>query len=383
MSIGCLTGESLKKELLVAIVDDGGVDRRLCEENLKRFGHEVAAYRSGYELISRMDQGFDPDAVVLDHILDDGHTGLMTLEEIRRKSSGVPVIMVTSFSTPHLVNEFMQAGGNGFLPKPISWKDLDAELRRVYGLRERQKRLDLLEEQNRSLRAQKLATDAFCGMVEHELAKPCSVFVGCVDMLMGNRKLQAMPEVVESLETMEQYAKRLALFMRSLMSVCGQLSHHNQPRYAEIRLSELVGSALADYSRNFCRRNGGINMRVEGDGSVLVDPDRFFQVFLNLVDNAEKYSRNSGRIELICRDSGDHLELLVADQGPGIEEHNLPFVFDPFRRFEETGTIDGSGLGLFICRMLVEQMGGSIWVKSEKGKGSTFGLRLRKTRSFN
>jgi len=96
------------------------------------------------------------------------------------------------------------------------------------------------------------------------------------------------------------------------------------------------------------------------------------------VDNAIKYSPEGGEVRVFARTENSHLIVGVKDQGIGITPEDQQRLFQRFQRLEyNTGTsIQGIGLGLNVCRILVEAHGGSIWVESEKGKGSTFYFAL-------
>jgi len=108
---------------------------------------------------------------------------------------------------------------------------------------------------------------------------------------------------------------------------------------------------------------------------VLADPDRLFQVFSNLIGNAIKFTPEQGRIELRVVQRGDWLEFSVSDTGPGITIEDQAHLFDRFWQSRQHRH-QGTGLGLYICRGIVEAHGGRIWVESEPGKGSTFRFTL-------
>jgi PAS domain S-box-containing protein len=108
-----------------------------------------------------------------------------------------------------------------------------------------------------------------------------------------------------------------------------------------------------------------------------VDPDRMREVITNLFDNACKYT-DSGKISIGLTGNGDVVQLYVRDTGSGIPKEDVPHLFQKFYRVDNsaTRTIGGTGLGLFICRKIVELYHGRVWVESEVGKGSTFFINL-------
>jgi PAS domain S-box-containing protein len=114
---------------------------------------------------------------------------------------------------------------------------------------------------------------------------------------------------------------------------------------------------------------------------VAADRDRARQILVNLVENAIKYSPGGGRIELGVEAVDGTVQFRVTDEGMGIPTDEQGRIFEKFYRLDPAMTqgIGGTGLGLYICRELVERMGGRIWLKSDEGKGSTFFFELPST----
>jgi signal transduction histidine kinase len=112
---------------------------------------------------------------------------------------------------------------------------------------------------------------------------------------------------------------------------------------------------------------------------IWADPDRLRQALTNLLSNAVKYSPSGGSIVVRVRERGTmHVVIEVIDHGLGIPPEQVGKLFQKFARVhsEEHLKASGTGLGLYICRLIVEGHGGQIWVESEVGKGSTFGMSL-------
>ena len=110
------------------------------------------------------------------------------------------------------------------------------------------------------------------------------------------------------------------------------------------------------------------------------DVDRIIQVMLNLLSNAAKYSAPDTPIELRVAEANGSVMFSVSDQGPGIGAEDIGRLFQQFSRIRQEGReqLAGSGLGLYICRRIVEAHGGKIWVESELARGSTFAFTIPK-----
>jgi signal transduction histidine kinase len=112
---------------------------------------------------------------------------------------------------------------------------------------------------------------------------------------------------------------------------------------------------------------------------IWADPERLRQTLTNLVSNAVKYSPGGESIIVRVRERGtQHIVIEVVDHGLGIPPEQVGKLFQKFARVrtDEHLKVSGTGLGLYICRLIVEGHGGQIWVESEVGKGSTFGMSL-------
>lgn len=110
---------------------------------------------------------------------------------------------------------------------------------------------------------------------------------------------------------------------------------------------------------------------------IVADEERFQQIVLNLLNNAVKFTPPRGKITLRARVEGDNLTVEVQDTGVGIPENEQEILFEPYRSLKsDRERLSGLGLGLSLSKTLVELHGGQIWVKSKKGKGSTFGFSI-------
>lgn len=111
-----------------------------------------------------------------------------------------------------------------------------------------------------------------------------------------------------------------------------------------------------------------------------VDQDHLRETFSNLIDNAIKYTKE-GSVTANITGTDDRITISITDTGIGIAREDIPHLFQKFYRIDNTETreIGGTGLGLYLCRRLVESMGGRLWLQSEQGQGSTFFVELQRT----
>jgi signal transduction histidine kinase len=146
-------------------------------------------------------------------------------------------------------------------------------------------------------------------------------------------------------------------------------------RRVRVRVRELLADVASHPPPLLARKD--IRFRVDpiaDDPDVLCDPDRLTQVFSNLLGNASKFTRPGGGVTLQAQLAPGEVVFSVSDTGSGIAEALLPHVFDRHARGE--GSNGGVGLGLYICKAIVEAHGGRIWVRSEPGSGTVFSFSV-------
>lgn len=159
------------------------------------------------------------------------------------------------------------------------------------------------------------------------------------------------------------------------LSELGQMRVNKVELYSKALLKEILDPIVIQFE------NSPTAFKIEGDlPNVLIsaDPLRLEQVIVNLVQNAKKYTAPGGSISFSALNQDNHLLIQVKDSGVGVPNHDLPHIFDSFYRGQFTRAIDGAGLGLAICKYIVEEHGGTIWVDSTLNSGSSFSFTIAK-----
>ena len=125
----------------------------------------------------------------------------------------------------------------------------------------------------------------------------------------------------------------------------------------------------------------GVTLELENENVLPIieaDSVRLRRVFANLVDNALKFSRDGGRVIISTHETDQDIIIKIKDQGIGIPDKDLPYIFDPFHRGQIKDKIEGFGVGLASVKTIVEGHGGQVHVESKSGKGSVFTVMLPK-----
>jgi two-component system phosphate regulon sensor histidine kinase PhoR len=217
----------------------------------------------------------------------------------------------------------------------------------------------------------------FIATVSHELRTPMTGVLGAARTLLRD-DLELPPETVrELIEMIAAQAARLARVTESVL-LAGRLDRAEVTvDTRRVDVDEVVREALHALEQSLAGE-AQIDAELTAPGPALGDASRLQQVVVNLVDNAAKYSDGVGAVRVRTYGDARTVGIEVSDRGRGIRPADLDRVFDKFYRSEDSRRLapDGTGLGLYICRELVELMGGRIRASSTPGAGSTFTVEL-------
>lgn len=219
----------------------------------------------------------------------------------------------------------------------------------------------------------------FLGMVAHDLNNVLTPLKINVKMV-GDELAQAGRGEIKAIERLRHDVQRMQLFLADLLDAsrlqAGELAI--QPK--EIDVAAKLRETLEQFGAQAAAGNIRLESSLPAEARIVADPHRIEQVTTNLLSNALKFTPAGGTItvELKAEANGD-VQILVKDNGPGIAAEDIPKLFQPFARLTAApqGKHTGTGLGLFICRGIVERHGGKIWCESEGlGKGTAFHVTL-------
>jgi len=222
------------------------------------------------------------------------------------------------------------------------------------------------------------AKTAFVSDVSHELRTPLTTIQSALDLIERARE-RLDPLEHRALELADQELKRLRGMVEELLVLSQMDSRQYSLEVAPTDLDEVIRNALESIEAK--AKRFGIEIHYNRDAPRCVcDAQKIYQVLLNLLDNAIKYSDPGARVDVSVLEDGDSVTVRVSDTGFGIPEVDLPNLFDRFYRVnkDRSRATGGSGLGLAISKQIVELHGGSLSVRSEVGVGSTFDVRLPK-----
>ena len=219
--------------------------------------------------------------------------------------------------------------------------------------------------------------DEFIGLVSHELRTPLTVIGGCLSTLLTEWNRLSPSEVQQLLKDALLESQSLSHLIENLLEL-SRAQAQQLALYSElIDVKTLVRVILHKIKRQAPSHRFSISIP-DKLPSINGDPLRIERIIYNLLDNAAKYSPPGSHIKVSAYAEPERLVIGISNHGKGLSSSEQARIFGPFQRLENNrpDQARGAGLGLMVCRRLVEAHGGEIWVESKKGRGSTFFFSL-------
>jgi two-component system, OmpR family, phosphate regulon sensor histidine kinase PhoR len=240
----------------------------------------------------------------------------------------------------------------------------------------------LYEAENRlvqELRALDQVKSDFFATVSHELRAPLTTIEGYVEMLGDGEAGQVTPQQGKMLDTIARSSVRLRNLVEDLFTLSKLESGGLQPSMRPVSVADLITGAM-DAVRPQVDA-GGLSLSCTSPGNGLVvagDVGQLERVLINLLSNAAKFTPAGGHIDVTASPADGSVQILVSDDGIGIPERDQKELFSRFARASNATArrIPGTGLGLVIVRTIVDNHGGSVWLESVEGAGTTVTVQL-------
>jgi two-component system phosphate regulon sensor histidine kinase PhoR len=225
----------------------------------------------------------------------------------------------------------------------------------------------------------------FVANVSHELRTPLSAIKGYVEALLDEQP--PTPEIARQfLETIEKNSRRLEALINDLLTISALESQQAWLEFKPVDLHAAAQAAVEELAAQAARKSIAFALEIPAETPcVSADAERLHQVFINLLDNAIKYTQDGSRVVISAWENAGEIEVCVADNGPGIGAEHLPRIFERFYRVDKARSreLGGTGLGLSIVKHIVQAHGGRVWAESsprsergELGHGSRFFFTL-------
>ena len=354
-----------RKKFRLLLVDDDAMARQFMSARLTRQGYDMTVADSGYQALHLMEsERFD---LLLLDIMMPGMSGIDVLTQVRRKFSmlSLPVIMVTANDLEESMVEALEKGANDYLLKPIS---MPVTLARI--------------KTQLSLGYLAALKDEFVRFASHDLKKPLMLLrdiAGELQSGAGSDGVELSLATREALHLLVSTSDDMQNVVQGFLEESAALIDGNYARRSTVNVNQMVMHTVQS-NKHYAHRKGIQLSTVLTDQAVVVHGDVFqlSQVLGNLLGNAIKFSPQNSSTVVRTHCAEGYVQVDVCDTGPGIIQDNLSKLFIKGARVGNlpTGNETSSGVGLVLCKQLVELHGGEIGAHNNGNGGSTFWIRL-------
>lgn len=360
----------------ILIVDDDRLNIRILSGILKNQGYLLAEADSGEHALELYPQ-FRPDLVLLD-VMMPGINGFETCRTLKRLygDNCAPIVFITAKNESDDVVEGLTAGGVDYLPKPFQAREVAARIRtHLLGL--------LLAEQQKSLVDQlskaNSAKNRFLGMAAHDLRNPLASIRGLAEFLRDGVVGPLTPDQLDLVNTIHTASQSMLTMVNELLDVATIESGELKLHVETTDLAELIEKSVYLANIDAAKKQTQITFQPPHKAPpVRIDAAKMQQVVNNLLSNAVKYSPPGSVVTIGLQAGPGQCSFGVKDQGPGIPENERDRLFKDFSRLSvrPTGGEKSTGLGLAICRKIVEAHRGTITAVNLPAGGCEFRVTL-------
>jgi signal transduction histidine kinase len=371
------------KTVRLLLVDDEDRFRQTIAKRLAKRGITSDQAADANECLSILKKK-PMDVVVLD-VKMPGMSGIEALQHIKDNYPNTEVILLTGHATTSDGVEGIKAGAFDYLMKPIELEHLYNKIlqakEKILRSEAEQKEIDYRKKiEQQMIVAERLASiGTLAAGVAHEINNPLAIIresSGWMKQLLAKKELEDMPrrqDLENALDKIEKSIERASRITHQLLGFA------RKPEYAisEVNLAELIEEAIQLIEHEIKKRNiTVIHKTASSPATIWSAPSELRQAFLNLLTNAAHAIDSDGSITISMEDMGEQLAIRISDSGKGIPKENMDKIFEPFFSTKSPG--EGTGLGLFVTRGIIEKLGGTIKAESTIGQGTRFCVRLPK-----
>lgn len=367
-------------EPTILVVDDTEDNLDLLEFALKRKPIKMLRATSGMACLA-LAKEHKPDLILLDIQMPE-MDGFETLKRLRANpdTGKIPVIFLTAQKKdPESIAKGLAMGADQYLTKPIDTEELLVRTKMLISLKKAEAELE------------RMRAD-FMAMLVHDLRSPLIGIKNVLELLQESDKTAPLSQdYFELINSAQMSGNRLLELVSDLLDVSKYEAGNIAFDKASVPVSRFIDPILRQMEVQFRQKNVTLTTSyADGLPNVLVDAQKTEQVMMNFLSNALKFTKSGGTIAIAAEPITEkiHTELedmnrrfvrvKITDSGVGISGEEIPLLFKRYKQASSARTTKqkGTGLGLVICKLIVEAQGGTVGVQSELGKGSTFSFTL-------
>ena len=300
-------------------------------------------------------------------------------QQIKKHLDGITEIYTSDFRVKDKKGNYQWVTNFGRVVE----RDSEGNAVRFIGLtlniNDRKRIEEKIRRQNEELVRAIAEKDKFFSIIAHDLRGPFQGFIGLTELMSESITQMSKEEIKDLSQTLQGTAKNLYELLENLLNWALVKRGHKRFNAEKIRLSAIIEIVIETFSYQVNNKNQRVINSVESLFDVLADRESLKTILRNLLSNAIKFTPKGGSITITCLDKlNGFVEVSIADSGIGMSKDMVDNLFNVNKKNSRPGTENepSTGLGLILCKELIEKHGGRIWAESEVGKGSTFTFTL-------
>jgi len=359
--------DTIKKPLIL-IVDDTPHNLQVLTNILHDKGYNICISTSGYQALESVNTEM-PDLILLDIQMPD-MDGFETFKALKLNpnSEDIPVIFLTAMVDPEKILQGFELGAVDYITKPFNIPELTSRVATHIEIKKSREKLTELN----------ATKDKLFSIISHDLKSSLGSIVGITDLVLEKFDDYEPDKVRQIIESIHQSSKNTFELLENLLDWARLQTGKLTQQMEKHDLKTIIHNTSELYHEIAKNKNITIQNNVISDITVYCDINMIQTVLRNLISNAIKFTNAEGTVTLNSIERNSQVEIQVSDSGIGIIPENIPYIFSIEKNISTPGTKGekGTGLGLMLCKELIEKQGGKIWVESEVGKGTTFKFTL-------
>ncbi len=365
----------------ILIVDDTPINLRVLAKILSDRGYKVRKALNGQIALTAC-QTLLPDVILLDIMMPD-MDGYEVCQRLKSdpKTQDIPVIFISALEDEWDKVKAFKSGGSDYITKPFQIEEVLARVKHHLTIQKLQYQLKIQNAELQSLNDQlvrsNLELEQFAHVASQDLQSPLQVIIGNADLLTWKYEQQLGPDGDRYLTNIIEASGRMTQLIQDLLTYSKVGIPPHPQSFESIDSNFVLEEALANLSGEISKSEATITHShlptVSGNESQLM------QLFQNMMANAIKFRlpNISPQIEVCCNlNNPEEWQFEIRDNGIGIDPDEGDRIFEAFYRLHSYDEYPGTGIGLTLCKKIVERHGGRLWFDSIKGEGTSFYFTL-------
>lgn len=370
----------MEKERILVVDDEKDV-REMVSKIIQHIGYEAKMAENGIKAIELLKR--ESFTIMITDLKMPEMDGFELMRVVRKEFPHIYIICMTAHGALYSYMDVVSQGATDYITKPFTIDEMKAKLNRV--IREKNLIKELteksieLERANEELKRFDQIKSTFISRVSHELGTPLTVIREFISLMLEGKGGSLTEEQREYLNITNRNVLRLSNLIEKILDFSkidsGQGVKLRLEPHPLIRIIEEVQITLSHQLEE--KKIKFENLIDPELPLVLVDRNRIIEVFINLISNSIKFTPAGGEIKIDSRgltEKRDYLKVIVSDTGIGIASENITKVFERFYQGQigQPSGVNGIGLGLVICKEIIEAHKGSIWAENRPSGGTSF-----------